>query len=55
MIVPHSALPAFKTVSYCSDGYGQRFAWLMEPDGWSITRFAIMCRGGDLLNLKKRC
>jgi hypothetical protein len=50
MIVPHSALPAaFKTVSYCSDGYGQGFARLMETDGWSITRFAIMCRGGDLL------
>jgi hypothetical protein len=43
MIVSNSQLPAFKPVSYVSDGYGRTFYKLMETNGWSMVRFLILC------------
>jgi hypothetical protein len=49
MIVPGSALPAFKPLSFNSDGYGYAFRQRMEKRESSLLNFEVMCRGGDIL------
>jgi hypothetical protein len=48
-IVPGSALPAFKPLSFNSDRYGYVFRQRMEKRESSLLNFEVMCRGDEIL------